>query len=71
MMEMEENEARDATMDDLDPFLELDAPTKTSRLTASEARSLGKLRGLLVGYGARFGEEPPDEEPLPRSKRKR
>mmetsp|Transcript_8394 Transcript_8394/g.25895 ORF Transcript_8394/g.25895 Transcript_8394/m.25895 type:complete len:113 (-) Transcript_8394:44-382(-) len=62
MLEMDEDEAADMTMGDIDPFWELDAPTKTTRLTVSEARNLGKMRGLLVAYEARFGEVPEDED---------
>ena len=59
---MDEDEAVDMTMDDIDPFWELDAPTKTNRLTVSEARNLGKMRGLLVAYEARFDDEPRDDD---------
>ena len=62
MLEMDEDEAVDMTMDDIDPFWELDAPTKTNRLTVSEARNLGKMRGLLVAYEARFDDEPRDDD---------
>ena len=61
MLDMDEDEAADMTMGDIDPFWELDAPTKTNRLTVSEARNLGKMRGLLVAYEARFDDEPEDE----------
>ena len=76
MMEMDEEDAVEMTMDDIDPFFELDKPTKTRQLSMKVARNLGRMRGLLVGYVARFDEAPRDdlddeEEEPPRRQRRR